>query len=300
VWVGARATISPSAELVALVLIGENTAVGDGAVVGPFAVVGADCLVDEDAAVREAVVLPHGYVGHGVEVEGVLADGHRVLNPRRGRADSVDGLFLGSLAPRHPLEPLGSALVRIAAAGVFVFGLPLLLAAALWLKLFRAGPLLTRRELVRTPASLDESRWRTFRVRTLAPARPEEIRTGWIIPATPRGLLLELLPALLNVALGDLRLVGLPSRSAESLQALPESRQGGYLRTPAGLVSETALLFPGLPADDELVLADAFQAHAGSVRENAGRLGRFLLRGLGLVAGPRPAGRGEKALARRR
>lgn len=274
--VGPCVKISPGATLAAPAFVGENTTVRSGAIVGPNAVIGADCLIDEGAIVRDAVVLPGSYVGMGVAVEGIVVDRNHVVNPHRDRPESVDGIFLGSTTPSSPLASLGAALVRLMAAITFVAGLPVLLAAAVWLGLFRAGPLVTRRELVRTPASSEPARWRTFRVRTLVPPRPDESRTGWVIPATPRGVLLEFLPALLNVALGDLRLTGLPPRSAESLAALPEIRQAGYLRTPAGLISESALLFPGVPADEEVLLADAFQAHADSTRERVLRFGRFL------------------------
>ncbi len=277
VWLARGVKVSPTAELVAPVFVGEGTAVGANAKVGPDAVVGPGCLVDAGATVRDTTVLPTSYVGPGVELNGVIVDGRNLLNPKRGTAVSVEGHLLDALtSPIAPRSAAGRLIERVAAAAGFVAGLPVLAAAAAWLKATRGGPVFRRRRFVRTPAAPHEAGWRLGSTFTLSADTADGGPSGWVVRPTMGGLVCDLLPGLLAVARGDLRLVGLPPRTADGLGQVPTDRWPAFLGTPAGLMSEAELMHADGASPDDVYLADAFQAHSRSTGSDVRRAFRFV------------------------
>ncbi len=284
VWLAPRVTVDSSAELVPPVFIGENSFVGSGARVGPDAVIGYSCLLDRDCGVRNTTVLPTSYVGPGVQLDGVIVDHFLLLNPDRRTATIVEDHLLSGLEVSPPIASgVGRVAERVLALLVFVASLPGLILVAAWLAATRKGPVLFRRSFVRTPATGHSAVWRTGSAYSFTPPRDKEAETGWLIPPTISGLVLEVLPAMAAVARGHLRVVGLPPRSADLLHRFPTARRIALLRMKAGLVTEAAL-FCGPDAEPEdVLLADVFQAHMSTRGRNVARFVRFLTRSLGLT-----------------
>jgi hypothetical protein len=276
VWLGANAQLSDTSALQPPVFVGENSIVGAGVRVGPSAVVGADCLLARDSAVRDATLCPGTYVGPGVELDGVIADGNSLVNPHQQTVATIDPRLLDQVSPALPYASGGWRLLALAA---FLAALPVVVAAAFWLRLTRPGPLLWPRRFVRAPAGTPETAWEIGTVYTLAPPRAGEEGRGWVIPATFRGLVLEFLPALWCVARGSLRLVGLPPRDHDVLKTHGE-RCPALLRLPPGLVTEAALCCTGPLAEEDCLLVAAYQAETSGRFADLRRLGRFLLRAL--------------------
>lgn len=275
VWLGPNARVAGTATLVPPVLIGENTVIGPGAVVGPNAVVGPDCLIDRGAQVRDTTVCGGTYVGTGVELSGVIADGRCLVNPRLRTVTTIDRRLLDRLATGLPL--VGS-LEPLLAGAAFVAAAPVVLAAALWLWLTRSGPVFWQRRFVTTPGSASESTWEVGTAYTLVPPQDGEEERGWVVPATFRGLILELLPALGAVAVGKLRLVGLPPRRRAALRA-HGTLYPPILRAPAGLVTEAALC-PVPPAAEDRLLVDVYQTQTSRLATNLRRVVRFVAKAL--------------------
>lgn len=273
VRLGAGAAVAPSAVLVPPVFVGAGTVVRAAARVGPHAVIGPGCLVDTGAVVRNAVVLPGTHVGVGVELDGVVADRDHLIDPSGAGIIRVDPHLLGELPVGVGVAALaGRAGERAAAALAFVLVLPVLAAAAAWLRATRPGPVFWRRRFVRTSGNADESRREATAV-TLAPPRPTEDQVGWVVEPTLRGLVQELLPALPAVAAGRLRLVGLPPRGPGLADRRPR-----FPAASPGLISEAGLVGPaGLTVDDARTVA-AYQAQTSSAAADLGRVARFLAR----------------------
>ncbi|WP_439621365.1 hypothetical protein [Gemmata sp.] len=286
VWRAPNTRVAASGTLVPPVFIGENTVIGPGAVVGPYAAVGPNCMIDRDARVRDATVCGGTYVGTGVELSGVIADGRCLVNPRVRTVATIDRRLLDRLATGLPLV---AGLEPLLAGAAFVAAAPVVLAAALWLWLTRPGPVFWPRRFVTTPAPAAESTWELGTAYALVPPQDADEERGWVVPATFRGLVLELLPALGSVALGNLRLVGLPPRRRTAM------REHGLqyppiLRAPAGLISEAALC-PPPPAAEDRLLVDVYQTQTSRLATNVRRAGRFLAKALTRWgAPPRAAG----------
>ena len=282
VWLGANVQLAPTTTLEPPVFVGENAAVGAGVRVGPSAVVGPDCLLARDSAVRDSTLCPGTYVGPGVELDGVIADGSTLVNPHQQTVTTIDPRLLDQVVPALPYASGGWRLLALAA---FLAALPVVVAAAFWLRLTRRGPLLWRRRFVRAPARVPESAWEVGTVYTLAPPRAGEEENGWVIPATFRGLVLEFLPALWGVAWGSLRLVGVPPRDRDLLKS-HGAQCPRLLRRPPGLVTEVALCDAGPLTPEDCLLVAAYQAETSCPIANLRRVCRFLLKALSVWGTP--------------
>lgn len=280
IWLGRNVTLHPTAQLEPPVYVGPDCRIQQGVVLGPWAVLGAGCLVDRHASVEESLIFPDSYVGQELELSQAVVDRNRLVSLRLEAALEVpDDFLLGSMKGRRLGRALARAGGRLAALALLAAGAPFLLALVLARR--AAGrPGLSVRRVVRLPAPRQEARWRDYGLWSLGPGprpRPE------------RGLadLVErFLPGLVNVARGDLSLVGLAPMDRAALAALPPERLGLRRHAKAGLVDEASVVFGPTPDPDELYSAEAFYTAVAGPRQDLTVLGRYLGRVLGAL-GPR-------------
>lgn len=263
IWMSRNVSLHPTARLIPPVYIGENCRIGAGAQLGPNTAVGRDCVLDARCSVAHSAIFPGSYVGEDLELADVVVDRNRLINVRVGTAVSVaDEFILGDVADSHLREWLSGALSRVIAVALLALTWPVLLATALCLKLMRNGPALHRRGVVRLPAPPDEAAWREFYLWSFSPdAAPGE--NGGV-----RDLLLRFLPALVNVAKGELHLVGVPPRTRGEIRGLPHDWQALYLRAKSGIVTEASVHCGDAPTPDELYSAEAFYSVTAGVRRD--------------------------------
>jgi lipopolysaccharide/colanic/teichoic acid biosynthesis glycosyltransferase len=277
VWLSRNVRIHPSASLVPPVYLGENCEVGEGARLGPQVFVGRDCVIDRQAALANSVVLPGSYVGEGVEAEDALVDRDRLARCHPGgllRLDEqvpVASLTESSL-PRRARQALSMGLGWC----LLLLATPVLLLTALWLKVRRGGRVLHTNRVVSLPAFRRGGGRATFGLWSFSVpgrrgARGSAGEVGW------RHFFLDFLPGLVNVARGDLRLVGLPPRTPEEVEQLGSDWQALYLRGSAGLVSEV-LLHPNDLVEEEAYALEGVYVVTGSPFRDLGLLTRYLLR----------------------
>ncbi|MFO0958000.1 MAG: NDP-sugar synthase [Isosphaeraceae bacterium] len=277
VWISRNVSLHPAAKVVAPVYLGEDCRVGDGARVGPEAVIGEGCILDRRSMVADAAVFPTTYVGEGVELADALAVGGLLIHVGLGSEMAVgDRYLLDALQGWRSSSKIQGAFSRaIAALLLLAFG-PVLLGSILRRWLADRTTIFDRSQVVRLPAPADDRLWRTF-------ALPR-------IPTDGRGRLDDgigrVLPGLISVLQGDLRLVGVTPRRAEELSAMPADWRELYCRSHAGLITEASRL-PGhaagnRPEDD--FAADAFYAASAGLGHDLRLLLEYLA---GIVRGPR-------------
>jgi hypothetical protein len=265
--------LHPTARLIPPVYLGENCRVGAGARIGPNVSVGGDCVLDARCAVENAVVFPGSYVGEGLELSEAIADRECLVSLRVGAAVSVqDDFILGSLREGRIGKKIAGACSRLAAGALLLVAWPVLLATALYLKETRQGRVLYKKEVVHLPAPPDRRRWRTFHLWSFCPEGAPEEKTG------PRHFLLRFLPAVVNVARGELRFVGVTPRSPEELEALPRGWRALCLGAEAGIMTEANTQSGALSAKDECGAADAFYAAMAGMRHDLRLLIEYFLR----------------------
>ena len=105
VWLGESADVSPEAEVIGPVLIGDNSRVEAGAVLRPYTVLGTDVVVKADAEIERSVMHDHVYLGPGTRVRGAVIG--RASDLREGaRVDENvvigDECFIGAHAIINP------------------------------------------------------------------------------------------------------------------------------------------------------------------------------------------------------
>ncbi|MEP6534854.1 MAG: NDP-sugar synthase [Bryobacteraceae bacterium] len=281
IWIGRNVVLHPTARLESPVYLGENCRVGAGVLLGPNAVLVADTVIDRHCSVTNAAVLPRSYVGEALHLENVIVDRNRLINAEVGSDfEVVDDFILGSLSHSRTKESFNAAVSRITGIALFALLSPVLLLTALLCRVFRRGPVVFKREVVQLPASGGSETWKSFSL--------------WSFCAGAQGsglldLLLRVLPGLLNVARGELRLVGVTPRTSEETRRLPSDWRSLYLRTKGGLVTEAGLLYGAAGSPDELYSAEAFYAVAAGPRHDIRLMGSYLCRLFGFGKGNRQA-----------
>lgn len=281
VWLSRNVKLHPTVQLIPPVYIGENCSIDAGVRLGPNAVIGKDCMLDAHCTASNSVVFPGSYIGQALELADVIVDRNRLINVRLGGAVPVtDDFLIASLSDSPFREGIARIFGRLVALLVLLVASPVLLLTALCLALFRRGPVLHRREVVRLPAPAADPRWRGFRLLSFSPDGAARQTPGAGIPCGFRALLLRVLPALVHVLRGDLAFVGLPPRTREEIGLLPHDWQALYLRGKAGLVTEAAVCSGPDPDEDELYAAEAFYTATANWGHDLALLFRFLARSL--------------------
>lgn len=263
IWLARNVTLHPTAELIAPVYIGENCRIGMGTQLGPNTVVGHNCVLGVRCTAANSVIFSGSYVGEGLELEDVIIDKNLLVNTRLGAVVSVaDDFILGSLAGKQIRAGVSRWVSRAAAVVMLAVTWPILLATALYLKLVRPGPVRIKREYVRLPATDSEAQWRTFQLWNFQTGPPQE-------SSRLSGLFLRFLPALINIAKGELRFVGVAPRGKAEVKHLSHDWRALYLRSKAGIVTEAEILYGDQADEDELYSAEAFYSASAGMRHDA-------------------------------
>ena len=119
------------------------------------------------------------------------------------------------------------------------------------LALGRKGPVVHRRSAVRLPAPLEPAGWAKYDLLSFSPT-PSANRY--------KHLFLHFLPALINIAWGEMRFVGVPPRTPDEIGQLQPEWQSLYLGSKVGIINEAYLQFGIDPTTDESYSAEAFYA----------------------------------------
>jgi len=269
IWLSRNVSLPPTAKLIAPVYVGENCRVGVRTELGPNVTVGNNCVLDAHCTAANSVIFPGSYIGEALELEQVIVDKNLLVNARLGAAVPVaDDFILGSLSDHHIRMGVSRLLSRLAAVALLGITWPVLLITALYLKLTRPGPVRLKRECVKLPCAANETRWRTFQLWSFQTERESD---GAGPPPGKRRwseLFLRFLPALINIAKGELSFVGVSPRTKTAVKLLPHDWQVLYLQSKAGIVTEAEVLYGTRPNEDELYSAEAFYSASAGVRHD--------------------------------
>ncbi len=197
-YIGYNVIIPPAAQVQPPLMVGNDSRLAPLCAVGPDAILGARVVADRQCLLTRCVVLDGTYIGPGVEIDGKIVAGRRVVDPESGAvADIVDPWLLA------PLRAAGH--LRDAARAILGWPVALLLALLLVSPFALLYPLARRGggHFVRRPArgtrglTLEFPEWRAPPTSTAG--------TRWF---TALGL--DLLPRLGLVLIGRLWLCGQP------------------------------------------------------------------------------------------
>jgi len=265
---GLRCRLHSRAELLAPVLVGDAVEVSAGCRVGPDAILGENCILDDGVEARECIILPGTFMGRNTTFSGVIADQGLLVSIPDGSTLFVPDPFILGPASALSLSGLFSELIQrgLAWLGILLAS-PLLGVMGLW-GLIRPG-LWTRR--------------------TVVVSREMETLGGQmrLVETEMHGLdvscpLLAQLPALWNVARGELALVGVEPLSPGAVRELEGTWAEPRLNCRAGLVNPWHAQSPAdIDATGRRVM-ELYYAKTQSLSEDMGilrkALGRLLRR----------------------
>jgi lipopolysaccharide/colanic/teichoic acid biosynthesis glycosyltransferase len=285
IWLSRNVVLHPDAEVLPPVIIGENCHIEAGATVGPYTVLAEGCVIDCGARLAHTVVCPHSYVGAGVEAKSAIVDEERIVRATAAGSVQVTTKYAVASLTGAPLAE-GAARVLAVMVGITLslLALPLLAGIGIWLWLFRKGPVFFCQQIVQLPAPPNRADWSTYNLLSFC-TPPRSLSVPWRLMPTFRDFLLRFLPALLNVARGNLWLVGVSPRTPEQISSLGPHWQPPYLRTRAGLITVASLMESDATLEEVCATDAAYAATANWRRAFRVAVTYFLK----VVGGKRPS-----------
>jgi hypothetical protein len=206
--IGRNVVISKSAQIRKPVSIGNNVQLQADTIIGPSAIIGNNVIIDRESSVESSIVFDNTYIGEHLEVNGRIASGNRLNDPKSGASiEMEDPHLLSSIRKSSILSALPRKIVHALIALLFiaVLAVPFLL---LWPLLKLAGRWQSNRI-----DCLSESPGKTFRL-----GKAElEARSAPGVFAT--ALSLDRYLWLFRVLTGQLALIGSTPLSADAGQA---------------------------------------------------------------------------------
>jgi lipopolysaccharide/colanic/teichoic acid biosynthesis glycosyltransferase len=263
VWISRNVSLHPTAKVVAPVFVGEDCHIGPGVQVGPHAAVGRGCILGRDSTVSRSLIFPENYIGADLELSNVIVDRNRILRGEHTITEA-DAFLLGSLSAGGVGRSSAGTVSRLLALALLAVSLPVLLVMAVFLRLTRSGPVFYRTRAVVLPQA-PGSRRRTCTLWSFHRSGASSLANGELAPSI-RGLLLIVLPALINIVRGELRFAGVAPRTPEEVNRLPIEWRTLYLSCKSGLFTEAASRGSGTPTLDERYAAEAYYAAMGDWR----------------------------------
>jgi lipopolysaccharide/colanic/teichoic acid biosynthesis glycosyltransferase len=297
IWLARNVSLHPTAKLTPPLYIGENCRIGKGAQIGPTAVIGSDCVLDEKASVARSIVFPGSYVGEGLELSDAVVDRNCLINVRVGSEITIrEDFILGNLADKQLRRGWNRLISQAVSILLLIPALPVLAVMMLYFKLRNSGIDFSAGSMVRLPADEDQLTRQTFTLIGFYPAGPESGEKASQTSAYPKQLtgfsagwrhfFRIFLPALINIARGDLRFVGVPPRTAQDIEDLPQDWRALYLKSKPGVVTETLVNFGAHATADEMYSAEAVYSVSSGLRYDLKILMKYFGQVLGLVPLP--------------
>lgn len=305
VWVAPGAQLHAKAKLTAPVYVGAGARVDQEAKLGPVTAVEGPCRIARGAAVSFGAVFPDTYVGKatGWERKLLYPDGLVDLVPARPVVSASPAPEVLGTTYREPLRDRLHTLMdqALAGAGLFVLA-PLLLLLTLLIKLDSPGPAFYTQLRVgqdRRPYRHGAPRGSIFEVykfRTMhvdADAKVKELmaqnqygggaffklendpritRVGHFLRKTS----LDELPQLINVLLGEMRLVGNRPLPVYEAEALLEDWQRTRFLAPAGITGLWQISGRSDLSEKERLALDAYYTVSRTFASDLGILFRTL------------------------
>ena len=297
IWLTRNVSLHPTAKLMPPLYIGENCRIGRGAQIGPGAVIGRNCVLDEKSTVTRSVIFPGSYVGEALELSDAIVDKNCLINVRVGSEITIqEDFLLGSLAEKQLRRGWNRMVSQAAAILLLIPALPIIAGLALYLKLRRPEPVFTTTPVVGLPAGSEPASWKTFALISLRSAKcssgkktPESVSSpnqSEGLPAGWRHFFLVFLPALINIARGELRFVGVPPRTVQDARDLPRDWRSLYLKSKPGIVTEAMVNFGPQATRDDMYSAVAVYSVSSGLKHDLKILMKYFGQILGLMPQP--------------
>ncbi len=257
IWGGRNHAIHPSAKLTPPIYVGSNSWVGREVELGPLAVIGANVMVDDEATVVQSTVLDNTYLGRLVYARRRILNADTISDPQEDvTVRVVDPFLLGPIGATTNARGVFRRLGSVLAALLLIIVLsPLLVLLGVLASFGSAGRPITRSPRVgqRLPGQSEPHTFQLLQFQTRQPGGAY----------TPFGRLLEYwalqhLPALFNVLVGDMALVGVKPLRPDEYASLREAWHQRRHESPAGFTGLWFLRTNGNSDLDTVIVTDVY------------------------------------------
>lgn len=246
VWLSRSVALHHGVKIEQPVFIGENCQIMSDTEIGPDAVIESNCIVDSGSKIRHSIISKNSYVGESLDIRDSIVDRNLLINLTHETSIRIkDDFILSEIDPppifRYPLRWI----VRL--FSLIFYGL--LYPIYFYLK---NQCNLKEEMMLQLPASNDSSSWKTFNYSYFEP------KPGKTMNAFERYF--RKIPVLMEIARGYVHLVGVPARTPEQVNQLPEDWKKLYLKSKVGLINLAKLDSRGETTPDDEYAAEAFYA----------------------------------------
>ncbi len=276
IWLSRNVEIHPTARVIPPVYVGQNCRIGKGVRVGPYAVIGRNCVLDERSVIAGSVVFPNTYVGHSLEVVDAIIDRNRFISERHG-SDVImtDSFILSDIRHKQVRKWLSGFFSRFLALVLLVPAVPVLPLILLYGRSKGTVTSGSGKQVVKLPAAYDPALWKTYSLISLSRSRAGEGTAGSTSGTILSHFFLDFIPGLFNVVRGDLQIIGVQPRTREEILARGKDWQTVYLKSKAGLVTESIINFGLDPDPDEVYSAEMLYSATFTRWKDLKLLGRY-------------------------
>lgn len=269
IWLSRNVVLNPTAKIAPPVYIGRNCRIGKGVHLGPYATIGRNCVVDAHSSVENALIFPDTYVGESLDLNDVIVDRNRLVNARfDSEMHITDPFILSSMKDRQVRKWLSGIFSRAFACILLMITLPFFPLVAWYAGSLRSGRFMTKKRAVKLPAQHDPALWNSYDLLSFPSCREDG-------DDLIRHFLLTFLPGLINVAKGDLQIIGVSPRSPDDISMLDDEWRQAYLRSKAGLITEAIINFGTRPSPFELYSAEMLYSKTFSRMGDLILIGRY-------------------------
>jgi hypothetical protein len=246
-------------------------------------VIGRNCVLDDDSIASESVIFPDTYVGEALELNGVIVHKNRLINEQNGSEITItDNFILSDIKEKQVGKWLSGVFSRAFASIILAFALPLL--PFIYLSLMSKHPdlVIRKKKVVKLPAEYDQNLWKTYTINHIefleGSDSGDEMADN--IPTVPQGntrshFLYKVLPGLVNVVLGNLQVIGVEPRSREEVLSLEPEWKLAYLKSKAGLITESYINFGPQASPDEVYSAEMLYSSSFTRKNDLVLLARY-------------------------
>lgn len=260
VWIGRDIRIHPTAKLVAPLLIGSNSDIDEGTQIGPNAVIGSNTIILRDTIAANCYVLPYTSVGEDLCLQDCLVEPSCIHNTAIGATLGIHDNVLVADIRRDPLSGILSRKLSRAVAAVLyvVLSVPAMIYRTL-LRLRGVTFVLQDESFAvvahRAHISINHSiRLRRYLADPNLAEQTSGVRQQW------DDLFLRIVPRLIAVMQGKLRLIGVNLWTEDSLNRVPKHWLETLCSQQPGLLTESLIQYGPLASFDDRCVCDAWSA----------------------------------------
>ncbi len=250
IWLSHAVSIHPGVKIVPPVYIGENCEIMEDVQLGPEAIIESNCIIDKGSTIQHSVISQQSYVGEALNIDQSIVYHNVLIHLGHGTCLNIkDDFILSELNYLSPFHSFFSWTERLLGGFLWICFFPV------FFLMKKTCPLKSSLRL-KLPASYDKELWENFSLESFDPSQDSKLFSFCQF--------FQDLPALRRIYHGEVHFVGVPPRSPEEVEALPEDWRKLYLKSKAGMISPIELEKVEQPTSDEIYAAEAlYVVHRG-------------------------------------